>query len=267
MDKDFLKKLFEKNSDVKQNLISQMKAQDFAESILAILFAHFSDIYPESERELELEFQSLKIDLIDLLLPFCKKGSGICEKLASCFLDYLPELYTELMLDAEAIEKGDPAARSVDEVIISYPGFYAIGFYRIAHWFYKNKVNLLPRIITEHAHKITGIDIHPGATIGRSFCIDHGTGIVIGESSVIGDNVKIYQGVTLGGLTVQKEMANSKRHPTIEDGVVIYAGSTILGGETVIGASSIIGGNVWLTESVPKNSKVYHKGEVILKGS
>jgi serine O-acetyltransferase len=160
--------------------------------------------------------------------------------------------------DAEAIFRGDPAAKSVDEVILAYPGFLAIAVYRVAHWFHNRGVPTLPRMISEHAHKLTGIDIHPGATIGRSFVIDHGTGIVIGETTVIHDNVKIYQGVTLGALSVDKSLANTKRHPTIERDVVIYANATILGGDTVVGAGSVVGGNVWLTESVSPGSRVYH---------
>ena len=159
------------------------------------------------------------------------------------------------------------AAESVDEVISAYPGFRAIAIYRIAHEFYRMGVPLFPRILTESAHQRTGIDIHPGATIGRSFFIDHGTGIVVGETTTIGDSVKIYQGVTLGALSVDKTLASSKRHPTIEDNVVIYSNATILGGTTVIGHDSVIGGNVWLTESVPPYSVVYHKSEVHVRST
>jgi len=141
-------------------------------------------------------------------------------------------------------------------------GFYAIAAYRIAHELHSLGVQGTPRIITEHAHSKTGIDIHPGASIGDHFCIDHGTGVVIGETSVIGDHVKIYQGVTLGALSVNKEDATKKRHPTLEDNVVVYAGATILGGETVIGKGSVIGGNVWLTSSVPSNSKIYYQAKM-----
>jgi serine O-acetyltransferase len=167
-----------------------------------------------------------------------------------------------LWLDAEAIEEGDPAAESVEEVVSAYPGFHAIAIYRIAHEFYALEVPIFPRLLSELAHQRTGIDIHPGATIGRSFFIDHGTGIVIGETSVIGERVKIYQGVTLGALSVEKSLSASKRHPTIENGVVIYSNATILGGETVIGHDSVIGGNVWLTESVLPYSVVYNRSEI-----
>jgi serine O-acetyltransferase len=157
---------------------------------------------------------------------------------------------------------GDPAAKSRTEILRSYPGFYAIAAYRIANQMHRQGIQLIPRMITELAHSRTGIDIHPGATIGQYFCIDHGTGVVIGETTVIGDHVKIYQGVTLGALSVEKADADKKRHPTIEDHVVIYAGATILGGKTTIGKNSVIGGNVWLTKSVPAGSKVYYQAQM-----
>jgi serine O-acetyltransferase len=175
---------------------------------------------------------------------------------ANGFFNLIPELKTKLDEDVVAIYEGDPAAKSHTEIILTYPGFYAIAAYRIANTLHRLGVDLIPRIITEYAHGKTGIDIHPGASIGSSICIDHGTGIVIGETSVIGNNVKIYQGVTIGALSISRARNRSKRHPTIEDNVVIYAQATILGGKTNIGANSIIGGNVWLTESVLPNSKV-----------
>ena len=179
------------------------------------------------------------------------------------FFDGIVEMYQVLNTDIEAILEGDPAAKSRFEVIRAYPGFYAIAFYRIAHALFRNwKFPLLPRILTEHAHSKTGIDIHPPAVIGRHFFIDHGTGIVVGETSVIGDHVKLYQGVTLGALSVDKSMAHIKRHPTVEDHVIIYSGATILGGNTIIGHHSIIGGNVWLTKSIPPYTTVYHKSEI-----
>lgn len=157
-----------------------------------------------------------------------------------------------IVADAESLFQSDPAARSVEEVFTCYPGFYAVASYRIAHALYRLEVPMIPRIITEHAHEVTGIDIHPGAVIGRNFCIDHGTGVVIGETSVIGDGVKIYQGVTLGALRVQKSLASTKRHPTVCDRVVIYANATILGPVT-IGEGAIIGGNAWVDHSVEPN--------------
>jgi serine O-acetyltransferase len=157
----------------------------------------------------------------------------------------------------KAALKGDPAAKSEAEVILSYPGFEAIMVHRLAHFFWKCQVPLIPRMMSEQVHSRTGIDIHPGAEIGESFFIDHGTGVVIGETTVIGKDVKLYQGVTLGALSVKKELADKKRHPTLEDNVTIYSGATILGGETIIGRNSVIGGNVWLTHPVPPDSTVY----------
>lgn len=191
-----------------------------------------------------------------------------CDQLGECadrarnitdaLLQELPNIRAQLQLDVEAALEGDPAARSEAEVILSYPGLAAITVYRIANFLWRAGVPLLPRVMTEYVHHLSGIDIHPGATIGKSFFIDHGTGVVIGETTIIGDYVKIYQGVTLGALSVKKSMALKKRHPTIEDHVTIYSGATILGGETVIGNHSIIGGNVWLVHSVPPYSKVYN---------
>ena len=176
---------------------------------------------------------------------------GLAEKTAIALIEAIPDIRRKVQLDAEAMLKGDPAARSVEEVILSYPGLEAILVYRLAHFLFENGVPIIPRIMSEHVHGKTGIDIHPGAVIGESFFIDHGTGVVIGETTTIGNNVKIYQGVTLGALSVSKGMMNKKRHPTIEDDVTIYSGATILGGETVIGRGCVIGGNTWVTKSVP----------------
>jgi len=175
---------------------------------------------------------------------------------ARAFVEGLPAIRKALTLDAEATCAADPAAADVDEVILAYPGFYALACYRLAHHLLGLGVTLLPRLMTERAHRLTGIDIHPGAAIGQAIAIDHGTGIVIGETSVIGDRVRLYQGVTLGALSVRKDLARTRRHPTIEHDVVIYANATILGGDTVVGHSSVIGGNVWLTHSVPPHSIV-----------
>jgi serine O-acetyltransferase len=183
-------------------------------------------------------------------------------RVAAAFFQVLPEIHRQLMVDATTIERGDPAAESVDEVILAYPGFLAIAAHRIAHRFYELGVPLLPRVLSEWAHERTGIDIHPGATLGHPVVIDHGTGIVIGETAVLGNNVKLYQGVTLGALSVTKSLASTKRHPTIENDVVIYANATILGGDTVIGEGSVIGGNTWITSSVPSNSIVFQRSEV-----
>ena len=175
---------------------------------------------------------------------------GLAEKAAIALVEAIPEIRRLARLDTIAAYNGDPAAKSGEEVIVSYPGLEAIIVYRIAHFLYECGVPVLPRIMSEHVHGKTGIDIHPGAKIGESFFIDHGTGVVIGETTVIGNNVKIYQGVTLGALSVKKTLQDKKRHPTIEDDVTIYANATILGGETVIGKGSVIGGNSWITESV-----------------
>ena len=175
---------------------------------------------------------------------------ALAEKTAIALIEAIPEIRRLARLDTIAAYNGDPAAKSGGEVIVSYPGLEAIIVYRIAHFLYTCGVPVIPRIMSEHVHGKTGIDIHPGATIGESFFIDHGTGVVIGETTIIGKNVKIYQGVTLGALSVKKTLQNKKRHPTIEDDVTIYANATILGGETVIGKGSVIGGNSWITESV-----------------
>jgi serine O-acetyltransferase len=183
------------------------------------------------------------------------------EKVESFFSE-LPAIAKTLDTDVAAAFTGDPAAYSKEEVIITYPGFYAVCIHRLAHALYRLSIPLIPRLMSEYAHEKTGIDIHPGANIGESFFIDHGTGVVIGETAIIGKNVKIYQGVTLGALSVKKKLQALKRHPTIEDDVVIYASSTILGGKTVIGRGSVVGGNVWLTDSIPAGSVVFNKLEV-----
>ncbi len=186
------------------------------------------------------------------------RGTG--EDVTLALFAQLPELRREIDRDVRAAYDGDPAAKSVEEIVYSYPSIEAIVAYRIAHRLLQAGVPMIPRIITEHAHARTGIDISPGARIGDRFFIDHGTGVVIGETTVIGDDVKLYQGVTLGALSVPRRNDSQKRHPTLEDGVTIYAGATVLGGDTVIGARSIIGGNVWLTRSVPPDSKVFGRG-------
>ena len=190
----------------------------------------------------------------------CKKHS---EQIVDNFINEIPLIRKKACMDAQAALNGDPAARSIEEIILSYPGPEAILVYRIAHFLHANKVPIIPRIMSEYIHGKTGIDIHPGAEIGESFFIDHGTGVVVGETCIIGNNVKLYQGVTLGALSVKKEMVDKKRHPTIEDDVTIYSGATILGGKTVIGKGSVVGGNVWLTQSVPANSTTIAKQETV----
>jgi serine O-acetyltransferase len=200
--------------------------------------------------------------------PRCENSSDACdhcqtiaEEQSLLFLQKLVGLRRRLSDDVQAAYDGDPAAKSIDEVIVAYPAIFAITIYRLAHELNVQSIPLLPRIMTEHAHSITGIDIHPGAVIGSGFFIDHGTGVVIGETTIIGNRVKLYQGVTLGALSFAMDeegrmVRGKKRHPTIEDDVVIYAGATILGGSTVIGRGSVIGGNVWLTRSVPPYTRV-----------
>ncbi len=188
----------------------------------------------------------------------CEEIHKKSEALAKEFILRVPEAQALVMKDVEAEFDGDPAAKDREDIIFSYPGLYAIFVYRYAHILYELKIPYIPRIMTEHAHGLTGIDINPGAKIGEYFCIDHGTGIVIGETTEIGNHVKIYQGVTLGALSTRKGqgLAGVKRHPTIEDNVVIYANTTILGGETVVGKNSVIAGNTFVIESIPANTKV-----------
>jgi serine O-acetyltransferase len=226
------------------------------------LFPEKADINLASAEEVELKFNDLRSELAELLDATSGCVANGNSQKANTFFANIRELYRILNTDIEALLAGDPAARTRFEIIRAYPGFYAISFYRIAHALYDLNIPLLPRIITEYAHSKTGIDIHPAAEIGEYFFIDHGTGIVIGETTVIGDHVKLYQGVTLGALSVDKTMASVKRHPTVEDHVIIYSGATILGGETIIGHNSIIGGNVWLTKSVLSCSTVYHRPDI-----
>lgn len=192
------------------------------------------------------------------------------QRLAVEFMRTLPELRSRLALDIRAAYEGDPAAKSFDEIIFSYPGLFAITIYRIAHQLHSMEIPLIPRIMSEYAHSKTGIDIHPGAEIGESFFIDHGTGVVIGETTVIGNRVRIYQGVTLGALSLSREecdaLRQKKRHPTIEDDVIIYANATVLGGDTVIGARSVIGGNVWITNSIKADTEVFLEKQDLIFG-
>ncbi len=242
-------------------------APPLIEDLLAILFPHFSRTPPRSEAEIESYLANVETELEQVVGTLRTASYVLGTDIPQRFTTQLEAIHDLLLLDAEAIHRGDPAAKSVDEIILCYPGFYAIAVYRIAHALLALGVPLFPRVLTEYAHKETGIDIHPGAQIGSSFCIDHGSGIVIGETTIIKDNVRMYQGVTLGGLVITKGHANQKRHPTIESNVVIYANATILGGETVVGAGSVIGGNVWLTASVEPSSLVYHKGDITVRAA
>lgn len=218
-------------------------------------------------RETEIRLERMRLRLKELLIPLEKEIKDSPENIAKQFFDELPVIYKSLLEDADTFMKSDPAARCVEEVILCYPGYSCLVVHRLAHVLYKLEVPVLPRVMSEYMHGMTGIDIHPGACIGKNFFIDHGTGIVIGETTKVGDNVKLYQGVTLGALFVEKELADTKRHPTIEDNVIIYAGSTILGGKTVVGHDTVIGGNVWLTESVMPHSVVYRQHKSIRKDS
>ncbi|KPM47120.1 serine O-acetyltransferase EpsC [Jiulongibacter sediminis] len=264
MDQQFLETLYRRHQDT-EAVPPTSKIGSWANQVFNLLFPEQAKDFFPSVHEIEGEIWNLGNELKHILnaTDQCKKCDN--EERAEKFKAALPELFRVLNTDVKAILEGDPAAVSEFEVIRAYPGFKAIAYYRLAHLLLQMEVNLIPRILTEYVHGLTGIDIHPAAKIGEHFFIDHGSGIVIGGTSVIGKNVKIYQGVTLGALSVEKEMANVKRHPTVEDGVVIYANATILGGETTIGEGSVIGGNVWLTKSVPANSVVYHKPEIQVK--
>lgn len=258
---DFFKHLYEKHKNT-EPVPPTKEIAAWALRLIRLLFPEQTKEYFTSAEEIEIHFKNLELDLRNILLTTYQCKSCNAESKANIFFGAIPSIYKTLKTDIQAIINGDPAAKSEFEVIRAYPGFYAISFYRIAHQLHLLDIPLLPRILTEYAHSKTGIDIHPGAKIDEYFYIDHGTGVVIGETAEIGKNVKIYQGVTLGALSVEKGLALTKRHPTVEDNVVIYSGATILGGNTVIGHSSIIGGNVWLTKSVPAFSTVYHKPEI-----
>lgn len=259
------------SQDFYKNIVSFKKQQGCAlpDATIARKFVHhlFETLFickteaDNNEFEVKAQLEKSENQLGLVLYPLFK-NEAIANHQAAIFFEKIPALYELLLEDAHAIFKADPAAKELDQVLIAYPGFFAIAVYRFAHQLYQQHIPLLPRIFTEYAHSRTGIDIHPAAQIGKGLAIDHGTGIVIGETTIIGNNIKIYQGVTLGALSVLKEKASEKRHPTIQDNVVIYSGATILGGETIIGHDSIIGGNVWLTQSVDPFSIVYHQAEV-----
>lgn len=232
--------------------------------VLNIIFPAYFPPTDTCSASLEAIYVKIR-DQIKLAEAFARGSAVNADEEAERFVRRLPEIKTALLKDAEALYEGDPAATSVAEVILSYPGFLAIAVYRIAHALYERKIPILPRIITEYAHERTGIDIHAGAKIGEYFFIDHGTGIVIGETTTIGDHVKIYQGVTLGAKSFELDESGNpvkgiKRHPDIGNNVIIYANATILGGNTRIGDGCVIGGNVWLTRSVDAGSTVYYDG-------
>lgn len=261
MDQPFLNKLFQAHKEC-PDCPSPAAVIHFFDELLGTLFPDFAKKPFTSPRELELHMQELQLQLGQLLYKCPSKQADGKEVITETFFSQLPLLHTHLSQDITAMYEGDPAAQNPREVVRTYPGFYAIAAYRVAHALHALGILALPRIITEYAHSRTGVDIHPGAKIGDYFCIDHGTGIVIGETTEIGNHVKIYQGVTLGALSVNKEDAKKKRHPTIEDHVVLYAGATILGGETRIGHHSVVGGNVWVTKSLAPFTKVYYQAKM-----
>jgi len=246
------------------NLPPVESTQQFVDELVIFLFP-LKGNRTVSLKSLQKELRRLRFRLSELLYPLHGGAEDEVTQVVESFFNRLPEVYSLLLNDANAFLDSDPSAKGIEEVIMSFPGFYAISVYRIAHELQLLNVPLLPRIISEYIHGKTGIDIHPAALIGKNFFIDHGTGVVIGETTEIGDNVKIYQGVTLGALFVERGLRDQKRHPTIQDDVIIYAGSTILGGNTVIGRGSVIGGNVWLTESVEPHSLVYHKPQIVIR--
>lgn len=259
----FPARLYRSAERYSRHIPSHTVARRFTDRLTELLFPIRSD-RPWSLPEMEAQWDSLQSDLVSMLRGLCPPETS-CEQLAGRFFDALPAIHSALLDDAQMYRDSDPASGCVEEVILCYPGFYAVMVHRIAHVLHSLDIPILPRIIAEYAHSRTGIDIHPGAQIGPRFYIDHGTGVVIGQTTVIGTNVCLYQGVTLGALYVDKELRGVRRHPTIQDNVVIYAGSTILGGHTVVGHDTVIGGNVWLTESVPPYSRVYHKPEIEIK--
>lgn len=258
MDKqDIINQLKQHKKQPYLNYRIKTKTEEFTNTLFYTLF----DINTPVEGNIEL-LESLFEELVDMA---CWETQKPCKKIWNHYVAQLPKVLELLNLDAEAIRNCDPASLSIEEVYMAYPGFYAIAIYRLAHELYEVGFPLVPRLMTEYAHRQTGVDINPGAQIGKSFFIDHATGVVIGETAIIKDHVKVYQGVTLGALYVEKSLKDVKRHPTIESNVTIYANATILGGETVVGEYSIIGGNAWVTSSIPPHSTVFHTPEIKIK--
>lgn len=258
---DFLKRLYAFNQQMSRNYPTKSVAHKFLTDLSNLLFPVCKEV-TINPGKIDVAWDHLKLSLKELLLPVQPVLKKQIKEIVEEYFHKIPSIYDQLLLDAKAIQEFDPAAYSLEEIILAYPGFQAIMTYRLAHPLYKLGVPILPRLMSEFAHTNTGIDINPGAKIGKSFFIDHGTGIVIGETANIGNNVKIYQGVTIGALNVKKSQAKTKRHPTIEDNVIIYSGTTILGGKTIIGHDSVIGGNVWLTKSVDPYSIIYNISEI-----
>lgn len=242
-----------------QDMPSNRTIARWALDLLHLLFPQRHSTNFSSVDDVRVAFDQSELALYELLDKTKACEDCDIQTISSDFFEKIPRIYDVMLTDAQAILDGDPAAQSMDEVIRTYPGFLAICIYRLSHQLWLEKVPLIPRILTEYAHSKTGIDIHPGASIDEYLHIDHGTGIVVGETCRIGKYVKLYQGVTLGALSVEKGLANTQRHPIIEDHVIIYAGATILGGETTVGHHSVIGGNVWLTTSISPHTTVYHQ--------
>jgi len=261
---NFPQYLLEQYHSFRKEVPSMTKSNEFIDNLIYFLFPFKIDKKCTLPL-IELNLAQLQLDFKELLNPLEPILNESVNQINDKFFSKIPSIYRNLVNDAQLFVDFDPAARSRESVILYYPGFYAIAVYRLSHELYELKIPYLPRMICEFAHSKTGIDIHPGAVIGEHFFIDHGTGIVIGETTHIGNNVKIYQGVTLGAASVDKSMKGKKRHPTLEDNVVVYSGSTILGGDTVIGHDTIVGGNVWLTKSVPPYSVVYHESKVVIR--
>ncbi len=259
-DPDLVRDLSAAHRDGSRGIPLRREVEGWMDDLLGLLFPQLASTLIRDRGDILAGLEGLQLRLCELVRGMVDedRGRAVAQRLFSS----LGVIRDQVARDAEAILAGDPAAESLDEVISAYPGFLAIGTYRIAHHLHHQGLPVLPRLFSEVAHARTGIDIHPGASIGRALCIDHGTGIVVGETAVIGDDVKLYQGVTLGALSVAKQASGTKRHPTIEDRVVIYANATVLGGDTVVGHDSVVGGNVWLTSSVGPYSLVYHSSQV-----
>ena len=262
MEKKFVEKIYQRHLQSKP-FLDKKRIESFIDKMFRFLFQLENKKYRSAD-DIQIRLEEIKKEFCIILLVVMDDEPKTIA-IVDAFVEALPGIYESLLEDAKTILDNDPAANSLKEVKIAYPGFYAISLYRFANQLLKQGVPLIPRLWTEYAHSKTGIDIHPGATIGRRFFIDHGTGIVIGESCIIGNDVKLYQGVTLGALSVSKSEANKQRHPIIEDRVVVYSNATILGGNTRIGHDSVIGGNVWLTHSIKPNSMVFHQSEIKIK--
>lgn len=256
-----MKKIITELQEIKQqtNLNYSVKTivEEFTQQIFGLLF--------DDTIDLEQGFKELEVLFKKAAKIACESPEEICESTWETFASSLPKVLTDLNKDAAYFMQCDPAARRLEEIYFAYPGFYAIAIHRLSNILYQQKLYLFARLMSEYAHSQTGTDIHPGATIHAPVFIDHATGIVIGETCIIEPRVKIYQGVTLGALSVTKDKQDTKRHPTVKSDVCIYANATVLGGETIIGENSIIGGNVWVVKSIPENSVVYNTIEANIK--